>query len=243
MNDNTLQTTAAPNQPQQTDTVHWENSTIKKFVDGEYAIMDRKWKEAYDKETDEKKRESMRANRDYGNTVHECVISLIKLMFEQGHSELSAGFSLAEFSRLAKFKPLTPLTGEDDEWTDVYEKNGKIIQQNKRCFSIFREKGDNSTAENSEGVAFSDDEGKSWYTNSHSRVKVSFPYTVPDEIERKIITKEEKEAMDKEDEEAWNKFIKEHPDYVEKIRSMRQSQRPNVESEENPSTAEASDAK
>jgi len=244
MNENTqngMMANPAQPPPQQEKPVGWEDSTIKKFVENEYALMDKKWQEQYDKETDEKRRESLKANKEYGKVVHDCVTQLLKLMFEQGHSELSAGFTLAEFSRLSKFKPLSPLTGEDDEWQDVYENNGKTIQQNKRCFSIFREKGDNSTAENSEGVAFSDDEGKTWYTNSHSRVKVSFPYSVPDEIARKIITKEEKEAMDKADEEAWNAFIKEHPEYVEKLRAMRQ-ERPNVDNGEMPKASEGANA-
>jgi hypothetical protein len=109
------------------------------------------------------------------------ILELLKVMAKQGHSGFSAGYLLSMFGKLANYKPLTPLTGEDWEWQDVGD--GQL--QNTRCGTVFK----NSDGEtyDIDGKAFwdwcMDSEGvqyKSYYTCKDSTVPVVFPYTVPD---------------------------------------------------------------
>lgn len=101
--------------------------------------------------------------------MNKCVLDIVKMFDEQGHSGFSAGYAIAQIRRLLNWKPLTSLTGEEDEW------NG---DQNKRYSAVFREK--DGTAYNIEGKIFTDDGGETWWQGSGSRVPVIFPYTVPD---------------------------------------------------------------
>ena len=47
----------------------------------------------------------------------EDLLELIDVFSKQGHSGFSAGYCIQSFTTLASFKCLTPLTGEDSEWT------------------------------------------------------------------------------------------------------------------------------
>jgi hypothetical protein len=60
------------------------------------------------------------ADADYNGDVAVIATSLMEVFAAYGHSEGSSAQTLAVFDRLARGKPLTPLTGEDDEW-DVPE--------------------------------------------------------------------------------------------------------------------------
>lgn len=63
-----------------------------------------------------------------------CVLELLDVFKNQGHSNFSAHYVVGLFDTLVDFKPLTPLTGEDDEWEENYG-----CLQNKRCSSVFKE--------------------------------------------------------------------------------------------------------
>lgn len=97
------------------------------------------------------------------------VLDIVKMFSDQGHSGFSAGYAMAQIKRLLNWKPLTPLTGEEDEW------NGR---QNKRYSSVFRD--EDGTAYNIEGKIFTDDGGNTWWQGHDSWVPVTFPYSVPD---------------------------------------------------------------
>lgn len=114
------------------------------------------------------------------------ILKLVEEFASQGHSGFSAGYAIATLNRLLSYKPLTPLTGEDDEWNEVGY-NGESKQQNNRCGHIFRYNNDNSTAYNGEGKIFSDNGGESWYTSNASHVPIKFPYYVPNEPEKVLI--------------------------------------------------------
>ena len=101
------------------------------------------------------------------------VIELIDLFSKQGHSGFSAPYAINLFEKLAKFEPIVPLTGKDDEWNDS-RFSEELTKQNKRCSHVFKD---------SDGRAF-DINGKifrtksgSCYTNRESRVYIDFPYT------------------------------------------------------------------
>lgn len=122
----------------------------------------------------------------YNDWATKAILDLIELFSSQGHSGFTAPYVINAFSRLAMFKPLSPLTGEDDEWDDVVDS----LLQNKRYPSVFKDK--DGIAYNTEGKVFSDD-GEVWYTNRNSRVNITFPYVVPDKPEYVYRNKEDKE--------------------------------------------------
>lgn len=80
------------------------------------------------------------ADSDYNGMVGEAVLKLVKVFAEEGHSGMSADITLSVFDRVARFKPLTPITSNPDEWMDIAEYNGNTsLWQNRRqstCFSL-----------------------------------------------------------------------------------------------------------
>jgi hypothetical protein len=106
---------------------------------------------------------------DYSGMLADAVLELVKVFANQGHSGFSAARTIAIFSRVADGKPLVPLTGADDEWTEV----GDGYYQNKRCSRVFRKDGE---AYDIEGIVFRDPDGSTW-TNKDSHVPIIFPYT------------------------------------------------------------------
>ena len=106
---------------------------------------------------------------DYNGMLGESVMRLIETFAAEGHSGMSASLALQAFTTLANGNPLTPLTGADDEWTDVSDG----LLQNRRCSHVF--KGANG-AYDIDGIIFRDPDG-STVTNGDSRVPVTFPYT------------------------------------------------------------------
>lgn len=115
----------------------------------------------------------------------ENILQLIQTFADQGHSGFSAPYCINLFNKLANFKPLGPLTGEDSEWHDVGERSGYTLYQNNRCGSVFK---DVNGAYNIDGKVFwewwRDEDGtahKTYYTSKGCSVPVTFPYYVPDE--------------------------------------------------------------
>jgi hypothetical protein len=83
-----------------------------------------------------------------------------------------------------QFKPLAPLTGEDDEWFK-HDYGGEPSYQNKRLSSVFKDA--DGFCYDIDGKVFwewfKDEDGnavKTYYTGRDSRVEVTFPYTPPD---------------------------------------------------------------
>lgn len=111
--------------------------------------------------------------------INEQILEIIDVFGNQGHTGFTANYAINILSRLLRYLPLQPLTGEDDEWVEV----GEGIEQNKRFGEVFRTNHDNKTAYWSCGRIFSNDDGKSWYSNKDSHVNIDFPYNVPDKPE------------------------------------------------------------
>lgn len=114
-----------------------------------------------------------REDSDYGGMLGDAVLKMVQQFADEGHSGFSAGMAVSLFERLARFEPLTPLTGADDEWTECEELNDKPMYQNKRCPHVFKE-GDH--AYDIEGRIFREPNGVC-FTSNDSRVPVTFPYT------------------------------------------------------------------
>lgn len=105
----------------------------------------------------------------YGGMLGNAVMELVEKFSEQGHSGMSASIAVQAFERLARYEPLGPLTGADDEWTEVSEG----VFQNRRCSHVFKENGE---AYDIYGRIFREPSG-ACFTNRDSRVPVTFPYT------------------------------------------------------------------
>lgn len=130
--------------------------------------------------------EMNRAMRDH-------IIHMVEEFSKEGHSGFSASYALGILEKLLAYKPLSPLTGADDEWVKHDYGNG-ISYQNKRKSSVFKD--EDGSCYDIDGKVFwewckrpldEDEAGypgekiyKSYYTCFESRVPVTFPYNPPD---------------------------------------------------------------
>ena len=112
------------------------------------------------------------------------ILHMMQEFANEGHSGFSASYAISILTKLMDFKPLSPLTGEDDEWVK-HDYGNDVTYQNKRRSSVFKD-GDGECYDidgkvfwewyrNEEGEAV-----KTYYTCRESRVPVTFPYVVPD---------------------------------------------------------------
>ena len=130
----------------------------------------------------------MHDDGDMNGMMRKHIIHMVEEFSKEGHSGFSASYALQCLTKLLNFKPLSPLTGEDDEWSDVSDVSGETMFQNKRYSAVFKH-GQDGEAYNIDGKVFwswaEDPETgrqfKSYYTSRDSRTPVEFPYTVPDE--------------------------------------------------------------
>lgn len=134
-------------------------------------------------------------NGNYTDELQEAIckhiLLLLQVFAKEGHSGTTAPYTINLFSKLAKFDPIVPLTGEDWEWNNVSEHwsdKNVAVYQNKRCGAVFKQTdrfdGQPYYLDGKifwEWVSFDDVEGgkpfKSYYTNHASRVPIEFPYT------------------------------------------------------------------
>lgn len=126
------------------------------------------------------KRELERIGKDKDGLqelMNRNILEIVEKFSEQGHSGFSAGYALSILERLLRFKPISPLTGEDDEWND----NG----QNKRCSSVF--KNADGTAHDIDAIIVSDNGGITWFSSGRFRKSVTFPYSPPTHPEKVYI--------------------------------------------------------
>lgn len=104
----------------------------------------------------------------YGGLTGKAVFELCEVFDKQNHSGMSAALVGRLFKRLVDSLPLTPLTGEDDEWRELPDGS----YQNRRYGSVFKRNG---LAYDHNARVFVDADGRS-YTSACSRKKVEFPY-------------------------------------------------------------------
>jgi len=119
---------------------------------------------------------------------------------------------------LLDHKPLTPLTGEDDEWGEIFDDN---IQQNKRCSAVFREKYDNGLIipYYLDDAIYSDDGGLSFYTtNKFGRKEITFPFTIPENSQSIYLYYNE---------EGMRPIILTNPETIKKLKSIIEDKKEN----------------
>jgi len=109
---------------------------------------------------------------DIAESIAKDVTALISLFSKQGHSGSSAEQCIHLFETLARFKILSPLTGDDAEWNEVQE---GVLFQNNRASTVFKE-AKSGRCYDIEGKIFIDHDGCS-FTSSDSSVDITFPYT------------------------------------------------------------------
>jgi hypothetical protein len=98
---------------------------------------------------------------------------LILVFCTHGHSGFSASYANAALSKLLAYKPLSPLTGDDDEWNEV----GHSVFQNRRCSHVFKSVDRfDGQAYDIDAVVFRDPDG-GCCTNGGSSQPITFPYT------------------------------------------------------------------
>lgn len=110
------------------------------------------------------------------NEIHESsYLSEITKEIRQDEDEEMRYKLYSYLSKLMDYKPITPLTGEDDEWFDVED----AVKQNKRCSSLFKYK-ETGECYDIDGRVFNElhEPFRSWigYSNNNSSVDVEFPY-------------------------------------------------------------------
>ena len=110
------------------------------------------------------------------------LLLLLQVFSAEGHSGSTAPYTINLFSKLAKFDPIVPLTGEDWEWNDIRDE----LYQNKRCSAVFKQPDRfDGQPYYLDGNVFwewykSEEDGimsKSYYTGRDSCVTIEFPYT------------------------------------------------------------------
>jgi hypothetical protein len=75
---------------------------------------------------------------DYGGMLGDAIMKMVEVFAAEGHSGFSANMAIDIFSKIARFKPLTPLTGEESEWMCGHAEDG--LCQNIRFSSVFKRK-------------------------------------------------------------------------------------------------------
>lgn len=98
------------------------------------------------------------------------VMDLLVVLHTQGHSGFSYKYIMHLFNTVSEFKPLSALTGKDDEWNEV----GDSWYQNKRYSAVFK-RGVNGKAYWMDGCVFEDAEGVR-FTNRYSKQYIDFPW-------------------------------------------------------------------
>ncbi len=162
---------------------------------------------------------------DPNKWIQENVFELLDVLGTQGHSGSSIYFVVDYFSKLALFKPLCPLTGQDEEWGEPFE--GTSLLQNKRCSHVFKVNGVAYTIDGYQFWHWSeidldpDEEGypgkrtfRSYFTSRESRKLVTFPYTPTTESVEVECYEVNKETDEREPGSGWWHTV--YPDFVVK---------------------------
>lgn len=121
-------------------------------------------------------------NSDYGGMIGNAVMELIKVFAEQDHSGYSASMVRNIFNKLADFKTICPLTGEDSEWNDVGGPTiGDKVFQNNRNSAVFKD-GKNGQAYYIDAIIWRTQKGMTYTGTTEEGITSrqfikSFPFT------------------------------------------------------------------
>ncbi len=121
-------------------------------------------------------------------------------------------------NRLLVVKPLTPLTGEADEWEETETRPNYF--QNKRCPNVFKKT--DGTCYDIDGAVASADGGITWFSALEFDPKIEFPYYPPTHPEKIYIEFEDDNAS------RWPlgkyEIITDKPERIEALRERKQKE-------------------
>lgn len=123
----------------------------------------------------------------YGKAIYNSAAKAYMSLRGDGHSGFSIGITKQILNRMIDHKPLTPLTGSDDEWYDRVERNDKkgySCYQNKRYSALFKYVYDNGEIRYSDVDQFVCEDINSPDMRFHAgyikdRVSHMYPITMP----------------------------------------------------------------
>ena len=129
------------------------------------------------------------------------ILKMLDIFADEGHSGFSAAYAIDLFKKIARFEPLGPLTGADDEWFQ-HDYGDGLTYQNKRMGSVFKQSDRfNGKPYWLDGKVFWEwysvpdiDDGKpfkSYYTGADSRVVIEFPWVKPESPEYVFVPTDE----------------------------------------------------
>lgn len=128
----------------------------------------------------------------------ENVKDTLEVISKQGHSGFSIGYFKDLLNKAIDMKPLSPLTGEDNEWNDISnewddmnDKTDSKMYQNKRLSKVFKENGRAYTLD----YYVFKEPNSCTFTNGLSQHDIEFPYKpqqsiiieVPEDADNKVI--------------------------------------------------------
>ena len=114
--------------------------------------------------------------RDTQKMMNSDVIELLKVFEEQGHSGFSASWAINLFSKLAKYKLITEIEDNPEDW----DEDG----QHKHIPSVF--KREDGTCYYMYGRLFTEPDSDNFFYNKASSIDVTFPLK-PSDLETKYI--------------------------------------------------------
>ncbi len=91
---------------------------------------------------------------NFGKADSQAMIEILERFFEQWESGGAVWAAAPVLQRLIAGKPLSPLSGDDDEWREV----GEGVFQNLRCSTVFKQ------------------DGKIYDIDVEGRPQITFPY-------------------------------------------------------------------
>lgn len=81
----------------------------------------------------------------YDGMIGEAVLELVRVFAGQGHSGGSAEIATSVFNEVVRYRPLTPITSNPDEWMDVSAASGgNPMWQSTRNPALFSTDGGTS---------------------------------------------------------------------------------------------------
>lgn len=114
--------------------------------------------------------------------INNDILEIIEVFDKQGHTGFTASYTINVLERLLRGKPLTPLTGEDNEWGEETEFGSRL---NKRCLSVFKTK--DGKVFDSDSMRCSDNGGITWFSSHRFQKEITFPYFPPAHPEKVYI--------------------------------------------------------
>jgi hypothetical protein len=116
--------------------------------------------------------------------INRHILDMVKVFCEEKHSGFTASYTVNILERLLRYLPLSPIEDTLEDWNDV----GGGYYQHRRCSRVLKDKNKfEGKAYIVDAKIFSDDGGKTWFTNSNSLEVIEFPYTVPENPRRYLV--------------------------------------------------------